>query len=514
MTDHPTPTTASRTPMSHREIMAVLGVLMLGMLLAAMVQTSLSTALPTIAGELGGIAQLSWLVTAYLVTMTAATPLFGKASDLYGRKLLLQVAVVVFTVGSLVAGLAGNMGTLVAARAIQGVGAGGLIALPMAIVGDLVPARQRGRYQGYFGAVFGLASVAGPALAGFFVDVLTWRWIFYINVPFGVLTLVVLTRMLNLPQRRREHRLDYLGAGLLVSAVSTILLVLVWGGHRYAWTSPVTLGLAFGGVVLTLAFLAVEARADEPILPLHLLRNRVLTVASSTGFLVAVAMFGAIIYLPVYLQIVQGMSPTASGMMMLPIMAGFLGTSVASGRLISRMGRYKVFPVVGTAAVAVGMALLATLGRDTSLLTVGLVMAVVGAGLGSVMQVLVLAAQNAVDPADLGVATSSASFFRTMGGAFGTALFGSVLTARLTATLPALLPPGADVDPSRVTGTPAAIATLPAPVQDALVEAFAASLHVVYLVAVPIAIAAFVLACRLRELPLQDKAPAPAQSTP
>lgn len=499
--------------MSHREIVGVLGVLMLGVLLAAMVQTSLSTALPTIAGELGGIAQVSWLVTAYLVTMTAATPLLGKASDLYGRKAVLQVSVVVFTVGSLFAGLAGDIWTLVAARAVQGVGAGGLISLPLAVVGDLVPARQRGRYQGYFGAVFGVASVIGPALAGFFVEVLTWRWIFYVNVPFGIVTFVVLTRTLTLRHHRREHRLDYLGAGLLVAAVSAILLVLVWGGHEYAWTSPMVLGLSAAGIVLTTAFVAVESRAKEPILPLRLLRNPVFTVANSTGFLVGVAMFGTLIYMPVYLQIVQGMSPVASGMMMLPVMTGFLATSILSGRLISRFGRYKVFPVVGSGCVTAGTALLAFLGSETSLVTVGLAMTVVGAGLGGVMQVLVLAVQNAVDPSDLGVATSSASFFRTTGGAFGTALLGSVLAARLNATLPDLLPLGTSVSPSRVTGAPETIAALPGPVHAAVVEAFSLSLQTVYLVAVPVSLMAFVLACWLREIPLHDRDASAAESS-
>ncbi|MGH8868789.1 MAG: MDR family MFS transporter [Actinomycetes bacterium] len=501
--------------MTPREIRVVLGVLMLGMLLAAMVQTSLSTALPTIAGELGGIAQLPWLVTAYLLTTAASTPLIGKASDLYGRKPMLLGAIVVFVLGSLVAGLAGNIWVLVAARAVQGIGAGGLLSLPLAVVGDLVPPRQRGRYQGYFGAAFGLASIVGPALAGFFVDVLTWRWIFYVNVPLGALTFVIVARVLTLPRRRREHRLDYLGAALLVAAVSTVLLVLVWGGRQYAWGSPVLLGMAAGGLALGVAFAVQESRASEPILPLRLLHNRVFTVGNSVGFLVGVAMFGAVVYLPVYLQIVQGLSPTASGMMLLPLMGGYLLTSVGSGRLITRLGRYKIFPVVGTALLVLGMGLFTLVGSSTSLGSVAAAATVVGAGLGCVTQVLVLAIQNAVDVDDLGIATSSASFFRTMGGTFGTALFGAVLTTRLDTLLPALLPPSADVDPDQVTGAPATIAALPDAVHDAVVEAFSGAVHSVFLVAVPVAALAFLLALRLRETPLRetvepDRPPEPA----
>jgi EmrB/QacA subfamily drug resistance transporter len=507
--------TAAPAAMSAREVRVTMGVLMTGMLLAALLQTSLSTALPTIAGELGGIAQLPWLVTAYLLTMAASTPLFGKASDLYGRKPLLLGAVGVFVTGSLVAGAAGDIWVLVAARALQGVGAGGLMSLPLAIVGDLVPPRQRGRYQGYFGAVFGVASIVGPALAGFFVDALSWRWIFYVNVPLGVLTFLVVARVLRLPVRRREHRLDYLGAALLVASVTVLLLVLVWGGRQYAWHSPVLLGMAGAGLVLVAAFVACEARAAEPILPLRLLRNRVFAVGNAVGFLVGVAMFGTIVYLPVYLQVVQGLSPTASGMMLLTLMGGYLGTMVGSGRLITRRGRYKVFPVTGTALLALGMGLLSRVGEDTSLVAVGVAAAVVGSGLGCVTQVLVLAIQNAVDPRDLGIATSSASFFRTMGGTLGTALFGAVLTGRLHALLPRLLPHDADVDATRVTGSPATILALPDAVREAVVEAFTRAVHGVFLAALPVALLALVLALRLRELPLRDThEPAEAAADP
>lgn len=485
--------------LDHRQVLVVMSGLMLCMLLAALLQTSLTPALPTIAGDLGGLNELSWLVTAYLLTMTVATPLFGRAADLYGRKRLLQLAIVVFVVGSALSAAAPTMELLIGARALQGIGAGGLISLPMAIVGDLVPPRERGRYQGYFGGVFAVASVAGPLLGGFLVEALHWRWIFVVNVPLGIVALLVITRLLRLPVLRRDHQMDYLGAMLLVAGVGALLLVAVWGGQTYPWASPQILGLGAAGLVLSVLFVVHEARTPEPILPLALFRNRTVLVGCTIGLIVGTAMFGAIVYLPVYLQLVKDTSPTVSGLMLLPLMVGFLATSIWSGRAISRWGRYKVFPVVGTLLVAVGMGLLSGLRSDTSLVEAGLRMAVVGVGLGLVMQVIVIAVQNSVPRSELGVATSSSMFFRTLGGTFGTALFGAILTGRLTSELTRTLPAGAELDPTSITGSPQAVRALPDPVRMAVVEGFVAGVQTVFLVAAVVAALAFVLSWLLPE---------------
>ena len=493
------------TVFTHRQIMVILSGLMTGMLLAALDQTIVSTALPTIVGDLGGLQHLSWVVTAYLLASTASTPLYGKISDLYGRKPVFRFAIVVFLIGSALAGLSTQMWELIGARAIQGLGAGGLMALAFAIIGDVIPPRQRGRYQGYFGAVFAVSSVAGPLLGGFFVEHLSWHWIFFINIPLGIVALVVTDRALHgLRHVRREHSIDYLGAVLLVTGVSTLLLGMVNGGEA-GWTSPEIIGLLGGGLVLSGIFIWWESHAAEPILPLRLFHNRIFSVSSGIGFSIGFAMFGAIVFLPLYLQIVRGGSPTQSGLELLPLMAGLFTASVISGRRITTTGRYKRFPIAGTAITAVGLALLSTLGSDTPYWQTALFMLALGVGIGLVMQVIVLAMQNSVDPRDMGVATSSATFFRSLGGTFGTALFGTILTNRLASELAQRLPATAlhGVNTSQLTGSPQVIAALPPAVREPVISSFVAALSTVFESAVPVVLLAFALTWFLQEIKLR-----------
>jgi EmrB/QacA subfamily drug resistance transporter len=505
-------TTTVATPASgrltHRQILIVLSGLMLGMLLAALDQTIVATALPTIVSELGGINHLSWVVTAYLLASTSSTPLYGKISDLYGRKGVFQAAIVIFLVGSALSGLSRNMGELIGFRALQGLGAGGLMALAMAIIGDVVSPRERGKYQAYMGAVFAFASVAGPLLGGFFVDQLTWRWVFYINLPVGAVALVVTSVVLDLPFNSVRHAIDFLGAGLLVGSVTAILLVTVWGGDQYAWLSPEIIGLAAAGVLLLGAFIARERRAPEPILPLKLFQDAVFSVGSALLFIQGVVMFGAIVFLPLYFQVVKGASATRSGLLLLPLMAGVLTSSISSGRLISRNGRYRIYPILGTALCTVGMFLFTRLDTDTSLTESSLYMLVLGSGLGMTMQIPIMAIQNSVERRYLGIATSVANFFRSMGGSFGVAIFGAVLSNRLAHYLPLLLPPEAlgRFDVKALQASPVQVRALPPAIQNGIVEAIARSLHTVFLTALPAAALAFVVALFLRERPLRKVA--------
>jgi EmrB/QacA subfamily drug resistance transporter len=491
--------------LTHRQILIVFSGLMLALLLAALDQTIVGTALPTIVGDLHGLNHLSWVVTAYLLTSTTVALLYGKISDLYGRKPVYQFAIVVFLIGSALAGLSQNMTQLILFRAIQGIGAGGLIVLAQTIIGDIVSPRERGRYQGYFGAVFGLATVAGPLLGGFIVDNLSWRWVFVINIPIGIVALFVIAVVLKDPVRGRKHQIDYLGSVLMASGVSALLLVSVWGGQQHAWSSATIIGLAVAGVALLVLFLVREHYAAEPILPLSLFRDRVFSTAGGVGFIMGLAMFGAIVFLPIYFQLVRGADPTISGLQLLPLVAGLFGTSIAAGQVISRVGRYKVFPVVGTALTTVGMWLLSGLGAHTSLWIVWVDTFILGMGIGGVLQVLVLAVQNSVPYRELGTATAASNFLRSMGGTFGTTIFGAILTSQLVRNLSALLPAGAGgaVSGGNVTSSPAVIRALPPPVRDAIIEAFVRSLHVVFLVGVPIGAAAFVLSLFLPEKPLR-----------
>jgi EmrB/QacA subfamily drug resistance transporter len=480
-----------------------LGALMLTMLLAALDQTIVSTALPTITSDLGGLNELSWVVTAYLLTATASTPIWGKLSDLYGRKLMLQTAVVVFVIASALAGLSQNMAQLIGTRALQGLGGGGLMVLVMAVLADLIPPRERGRYVGLFGGVFGIASVIGPLLGGFFTEHLSWRWIFYINLPLGIAAFLVLGSVLHLPRHRKEHRIDWAGAVLLVVGVTSLLMVTVWGGNQYAWLSPQIIGMGVLGVVAVVAFVFQELRAPEPMVSMELFRNRVFTITSAIGFVVGFAMFGSIVYLSIYLQVVYGSSPTRAGLQLLPLMAGILFTSILSGRLITRTGKYKPYPLIGTALATVGLYMLAQLGGTTPYWQIALAMVVLGAGLGNVMQVLVLAVQNSVEPRDIGTATSGATFFRSIGGSFGTAVFGAVWAARLASELAGFLPPGkAGSDP---TTSMASIQALPPELQSQVLAAFAKAIDATFMVAVPIMAAAFILAIFVPQVPLRTR---------
>jgi len=492
----------------HHRILVILGALMLGMFLAALDQTIVATALPTIAGDLHGLNHLSWVVTAYLLTSTISTPLWGKLGDLYGRKKLFQAAIVIFLAGSALSGLSQDMAQLIGFRALQGIGAGGLMVGAQAIIGDLVSPRQRGRYMGYFGAVFALSSVIGPLAGGFITQHLSWRWVFYINLPIGVVALAVIAVVLHLPRHRTRHTIDFLGTALLAAGVTAIILFTTWGGTTYAWGSAPIISLAVAAVVFVALFCWAELRAAEPIIPLGLFRISVFSVSNSIGFLVGFVMFGAIIYIPLYLQTVHAATPTSSGLQLLPLVCGMLVTFTISGRLVTKWGRYKIFPVLGTALMSVGLFLLSLLTPSTPLVISSIYMAVVGAGIGLVMQVLVVAVQNAVPQSQLGTATSSSTFFRSIGGAFGVAIFGAIFINRLAVNLPKYLPPAAlrAVHGSNISASPAQLDALPPAIHHGYVLAFSESLHVVFLIGVPIALLAFALTWFLKDLPLRGHA--------
>jgi EmrB/QacA subfamily drug resistance transporter len=490
--------------MTHRQILVVMSGLMLGLFLAALDQTIVATALPTIVGELGGLEHLSWVVTAYLLASTVTAPLYGKISDLYGRKIVFQVAIGLFLIGSALCGIAQNMPQLIGFRAIQGLGAGGLFVMALTIVGDVVSPRERGRYQGYFGAVFAVSSIAGPLLGGWLVDNIDWRWVFYINLPIGLIALFVTASVLNLPFHRQEHRIDYPGAALLVAGVGALLLVTVWGGREYEWGSPLIMGLAIAGLALVGIFLWWESRIEEPILPLRLFRDRTFSLTSAAGFIVGLAMFGGIVFLPLFLQIVIGASATNSGLLLTPMMLGVIIASVGGGRLITKTGRYKIFPVVGALLAALALFLLSTMGVGTALLAASVYMLILGTGLGLMFQVLVLAVQNSVEMRDLGVATSANTFFRTLGGSFGTALFGAIFTSRLTANLARLMPGSELGGGGDLISSPQIILALPPETKANVILAFADSTSTVFLVAVPFALLAFLLVLLMPELPLRE----------
>jgi len=486
----------------------VLPGLLLAILLAMLDNLIVSTALPRIVGDLGGVAHLSWVVTAYILASTITTPFYGKLGDMYGRKRFFVSAIVIFLIGSVLSGLSQSMAELIAFRAIQGLGAGGLMVGAMATLGDIVAPRERGRYMSYMMVVMMFATIGGPLLGGFITTSFSWRWIFYINIPVGGAALVYLLATLHLPAKRVNHKVDYLGGSLLAVAVTALILLATWGGTQYAWTSPQIIGLGLVTVAAGAAFYLTETRADEPMLPLHVFRNRNFSITMTLTFLTGLAMFGAMTFLPLYQQTVQGESPTVSGLMLTPMMLGVTVTSIVAGQVTTKTGRYKVFPILGGGIMALGMYLLTGLDIATTRLESAIFYVVLGLGMGFLMQMVSLIAQNSVEQKDMGVASSARMFFQQIGGSLGVAAFGAIFARQLTSSLAAASGPGAHVSAGGSQLDPARVNSLPALVRNDVFAAIAHAVQHVFIWAVPAAVLIFVLAWFIKEVPLRGRAPA------
>ncbi|MET9466844.1 MDR family MFS transporter [Streptomyces sp. NPDC006544] len=494
-----------------RSVRVVLMALMIAMLLAMLDNMIIGTAMPTIVGELGGLEHLSWVVTAYTLATAASTPIWGKIGDMYGRKGSFLTSIVIFLIGSALSGMAQDMGQLIGFRAIQGLGAGGLMVGVMAIIGDLIPPRERGKYQGMMAGVMALAMIGGPLVGGTITDHMGWRWSFYINLPLGAVALAMVTAVLHLPKKKDQGerpRIDYLGAALLTIAITSTVLVTTWGGTEYAWSSVEIIGLIAVGVVSIAAFVYAETRAAEPVMPLHIFRSRNFTLMAVIGFLVGFAMFGGVLYLPLFQQSVQGASATNSGLLLLPMLLSMMVVSLISGRVTTNTGKYKIFPIVGGGLMVAGLFLLATMDTGTTRLMSGVYMAVLGAGLGFLMQITMLVAQNSVEMKDMGVASSSATLFRTLGGSFGVALMGSLFTSQVTDTMTERLGPEAAAKAGSAQLDAASLAKLPGVVREAYQHAVAAGTHSAFLLGAGIALLGFAAAWFVKEVPLRGAGPA------
>ncbi|MGH7234701.1 MAG: MDR family MFS transporter [Candidatus Saccharimonadales bacterium] len=503
---------------THAEIMVIISALMLAMLLAALDQTIVATALPRIASDLHGLNKLSWVATAYLLTSAITTPLYGKIGDLYGRKKIFQISIIIFLAGSALCGFSQNMDQLVLFRALQGIGAGGLISLVLAIIGDVVPPRQRGRYQGYFGAVFGVASIAGPLLGGFLANEHTllgvsgWRWIFYINVPLGILALIAIATRLHLPKFVTEHRIDYRGAALLSLSAGALIFVSVWAGITYAWSSWQILSLLIAGFVLAILFVINEFHAKEPIMPINLFKGSIFRVSVIMALFTGVVMFASILYIPEYQQIIRGYSPIKSGLMLFPMVFGIFTASIGSGRLITRWGHYRPFPIIGGFVLLLGLWLFSGLSLQTSQLTLSIWMVILGLGIGMFMQVPVLAVQNSAPYKQMGAGTSTVAFARSIGSSFGGAVFGTVLLTRLNSHLHVLLPQyKGRINASSIAGGTQGLSHIPLLIQHKIYQAFVLSFHDMFIYAIPVAAVTLVFAFMLKEVPLRETGKAYAE---
>lgn len=505
-----TTTPSAPIVLTQRRIWLIFSALLAGMLLSSLDQTIVSTAMPTIVGDLGGVAHMTWVTTAYLLATTIAMPIYGKFGDIFGRRTLFLIAIALFTLASLGAALSTNFWEFVVFRGIQGLGGGGLMILSQAIIADIVPARERGKYLAPMGAVFGVSSIGGPLLGGLFTDHLSWEWCFWINIPVGVIAFVIAWKALTLPRKHNTAKVDYLGIVLLSAATTCLILFTDWGGKQYEWTSPTILGLMAAFVAAVIAFIVVENRAEQPVIPLALFRNRAFVLATSIGLVLGLAMFSALAFMPTFLQMASGTSASVSGLLMIPMIVGLIATLTVSMRSITRTGRYKIFPILGAIVTALGMLWMTTLAGDTPIWLICAMLFVLGAGLGFIMQVIVLVVQNAVDPHDVGTATSTNNYFREVGASLGVAIFGSIFTNRLVEGLGGAFAANpqqaatSGLDPASL--VPAQVKAVGEPLHTAIVDSYAGALAPVFWYLIPAVLIALVLAFWLPEIPLSDEA--------